>query len=173
MNRRLYFVLPDIDTARRVMNDLLLARIEERRMHFLGRYGADLEDLPEAGTLQKTDILHGMFLGAVAGAMVGTIVAVALMAYPALVGAEHLGAPTLAMGIAAGMVFGMWVSGTLIGTSTPSQRLRRFDEAFENNRILLMVDVPAGRVETIRNMVHERHPTAEDHGIETLIPAFP
>jgi len=35
MRRRLYFVLPDVECARAMLNDLLLARIECRHIHFL------------------------------------------------------------------------------------------------------------------------------------------
>ena len=37
MRRRLYLVLPDLASARQTANDLLLARIEDRHMHFLAR----------------------------------------------------------------------------------------------------------------------------------------
>ena len=37
MRRRLYYVMPDLPSARRMMNDLLLARIEERHIHFIGK----------------------------------------------------------------------------------------------------------------------------------------
>ena len=56
MNRRLYFVLPDVATSEKVERELLLARIEEDRMHFLSRRGLDLHKLPEADTSQKTDL---------------------------------------------------------------------------------------------------------------------
>lgn len=45
MNRRLYFVLPDVEIAQAVEKDMLLARIEDGRMHFLGKRGTDLKDL--------------------------------------------------------------------------------------------------------------------------------
>ena len=48
MNRRLYFILPDVKTALKVEQDLLLARIEESRMHFLAKRGTDLQTLLEA-----------------------------------------------------------------------------------------------------------------------------
>ena len=48
MNRRLYFILPDVDISRKVENDLLLARIGGQHMHFLGKRGTELLDLPEA-----------------------------------------------------------------------------------------------------------------------------
>ena len=42
MRRRLYFLLPDVSSARQVVDDLLLARIEARRIHVLGRRDMDL-----------------------------------------------------------------------------------------------------------------------------------
>ena len=73
MNRRLYFVLPDVETARRVERDLLLARIEESRMHFVGPRDADPQDLPAASNIQKSDMTHGMFVGSIAGAVTGAL----------------------------------------------------------------------------------------------------
>jgi hypothetical protein len=49
MRRRLYFVLPDVESAKRTANDLLLARVDDRHMRFLARRGTSLEPLHEAG----------------------------------------------------------------------------------------------------------------------------
>jgi len=53
MRRRLYFVLPNLSSARKVAEDLLLALIEQRHMRFLARRDMELGDLHEAGRLQK------------------------------------------------------------------------------------------------------------------------
>ena len=50
---------------------------------------------------------------------------------------------------------------------------KRFDKEIGENRVLLMVDISAGRVEEIQELVHRRHPEASDHGIEPSMPAFP
>ena len=42
MRRRLYFLLPDLGSAIRTANDLLLARVEDRSMHFLAKRGMSL-----------------------------------------------------------------------------------------------------------------------------------
>jgi hypothetical protein len=59
MRRRLYFLLPDVVSARRTAADLLLARVEHRHMHVLAKRGTDLTELHEANPLQKTDLVHG------------------------------------------------------------------------------------------------------------------
>jgi len=67
MRRRLYFLLPSVQSAKVVHNELLLAKIDERHQHVIAREGIDLEDLPEAGIRQKSDIVHGLQLGVVIG----------------------------------------------------------------------------------------------------------
>ena len=62
MRHRLYFVLPDLASAIRTANDLLLARVEDRHMHFLGRRGMSLGELHEASYLQKSDLRHALWL---------------------------------------------------------------------------------------------------------------
>jgi hypothetical protein len=52
----MYVTLPDVGSARKLANDLLLARVEDKHMHFLARRGTDLGELHEASYLQKTDI---------------------------------------------------------------------------------------------------------------------
>jgi hypothetical protein len=45
------------------MQDLLLARIEERRIDCLARRGSAFGNLLEANFLQKTDVVHGAETG--------------------------------------------------------------------------------------------------------------
>jgi hypothetical protein len=71
-----------------------------------------------------------------------------------------------------GAIFGAWVS-SMIGISTPSKRLERFEKAIEDGQILLMVDVPRGRVEEIETRLQALHPEAHLEGVEPNIPAFP
>lgn len=61
----------------------------------------------------------------------------------------------------------------MIGISTPSCRLRRFESAIEQGQFLLMVDVPRTRVEEIEMRLQALHPEARLAGIEPNIPAFP
>ncbi|HXR56953.1 MAG TPA: DUF1269 domain-containing protein, partial [Casimicrobiaceae bacterium] len=55
------------------MDDLLLARIEERHIHFLARRGTPMEGLNEANHLQKSDLVHGAQVGLALGALLGFI----------------------------------------------------------------------------------------------------
>ena len=170
MRRRLYFVLPDQASARAVVDDLLLARIESRHIHVLARRDTDLQDLPEASVFQKTDIIHGAQVGAVLGALAGTIGGILLVIFPPTGFSLQLVAVLVAALL--GALFGVWAS-SLAGASVPNSKLKRFQPSIEEGRLLLMVDVPFHDCERIAEVVARRHPDVVSGGTEPTIPAFP
>lgn len=171
MRRRIYWLLPDLESARRTMDDLLLARIAEGHIHFVGREGTDMSGLHAANVLQTSDLIRsaemGLVIGGAAGGVLGAIVAVA---YPVFGDKPQWG--LIAVLAIAGACFGAWAS-SLIGVSVPSKRLKRFEGAIEQGRLLLMVDVPRRRVEEIEQRLQALHPEARLEGVEPDIPAFP
>jgi hypothetical protein len=170
MRRRIQYLLPDLDSARRMMDDLLLARVEQRHIHVLARRGTPMEGLHEASMLQKSDLVHGaqrgLAIGAVMGAIVGLIVAYTMV--------DSNGWQVMSVVAAAilGALFGAWVS-SMVAIAVPNSRLRQFQQAIEEGRILLMADVPEHRVEEIRERLDAIHPEAEDRGVDPYVPAFP
>lgn len=170
MRRRLYVVLPDMASARQTANDLLLARIEDRHMHFMSRRDVELGELHEASFLQKTDVRHAFFLGAGIGVVGGAAVGVVLKMTS--LGGFSFDVGTLILCTVGGLLLGAWMS-TLIGVSTPSVKLKAFEDELEAGKILLMVDVPHSRVDEIHELLNKRHPEAVDRGIDLTMPAFP
>jgi hypothetical protein len=126
--------------------------------------------LHEASFLQKTDNVHGATLGLTVGGFCG-LLAGATMFWVQPMGLHISNMVVLALTLL-GAVFGLW-SGSMVGSSVPNSRLKQFQQSMQEGRILLMVDVPRGRVEEIEGLVANRHPEAKDCGIEPLIPAFP
>jgi hypothetical protein len=61
----------------------------------------------------------------------------------------------------------------MVASALPNSRLKSFQSALAAGHVLMMVDVPAGRVEEIRARVAQRHPEAMSSGTEPTIPAFP
>ncbi|MFZ2648505.1 MAG: DUF1269 domain-containing protein [Burkholderiaceae bacterium] len=171
MRRRIYWLLPDLESAIRTENDLLLARIAWQHIHFVGREDADMTGLHAANVLQTSDVVRSAQAGLVVGAAVGAVLGVVGgLLFPLGVDPSHSGmAAVLAI---VGAVFGAWAS-SMIGISTPSVRLKRFAPAIEQGQILLMVDVPRSRIEEIEQRLQALHPEAHLEGIEPNIPAFP
>lgn len=171
MRRRIYWLLPDLASAIRTENDLLLARIAWQHIHFVGREDADMTGLHAANVLQTSDLIRsaqaGLVIGAAVGAVLGVIVG---LLFP--LGAETSHAGMAAVLAVVGAVMGAWAS-SMIGISTPSVRLKRFEPAIAQGQILLMVDVPRSRIEEIEERLKQLHPEAHLEGVEPAIPAFP
>jgi hypothetical protein len=170
MRRRLYLVLPDVESARQLHNDLLLARVEEKHMHVMARRGSVLQDLPEAGLLQKSDIVHGAQLGFILGGFSGAVLgSLAVMLGFIVPGVEVLSVGVITFG---GALFGLFTS-TMIAVNVTNTRLKTFMPDIEQGRLLFMVDVPVTRLDDIVQLVRQHHPRAILHDIEPTIPAFP
>jgi hypothetical protein len=168
MRRRLYFLLPDLDTTRKVVDELLLARIEERHIHVLAKEGTELQDLPAATLFQKSDFVHAVERGLALGGGTGAVAGIAAIAIPGMV----LGGGAI-LGIAlAGAGMGAWLAG-MIGMDVPNSRLDEFESEINAGSILMMVDVRKEQVEQVSQSVKEHHPEADMHGTEPTIPAFP
>jgi uncharacterized membrane protein len=171
MRRRIYWLLPDLASARRTMDDLLLARINESQIHFVGREDADLSGLHAANILQTSDVVRsaqtGLIFGGLAGMLLGIGVA---MFFPIMGDSPQIG--MIAVIAILGGLFGAW-SSSMIGVSVPSNRLKRFEPAIESGQILLMVDVPRSRIDEIEARLQALHPEAHLEGVEPDIPAFP
>ncbi len=171
MRRRVYWLLPDLASARKTMDDLLLARIAEQHMHFVAREGADMTGLHEANILQTSDVIRAAQMGLVIGGTVGALLGVGAAVFFPITGNEPQWGIAAVLAVLGGG-FGAW-SSSMIGVSTPSSRLKRFEAAIEQGQILLMVDVPRSRVEEIDARLQALHPEAHLEGIEANIPAFP
>jgi hypothetical protein len=170
MRRRLYVICPDLQAAQQTMNDLLLARIDERHIHVLARRGSPMEELHEANILQTSDLVHGAELGLVIGGACGVLLGVGLVLIP--FAGVKLQLVTVFITAVGGALFGTWAS-SMIAASVPNTRLLAFAKDIEEGKYLMMVDVPFRRVDEIQLLLRKRHPEDKDGGIEPTVPAFP
>jgi len=155
------------------MDDLLLARVGVKPIHFFGREGMDMSGLHAANVLQTTDAIYaaetGFLIGGTVGLVTGLLVA---MFYPISIGDGSLQWGVVAVLGVLGGLFGAW-SSSMIGISVPSRRLKRFEAAIEQGQILLMVDVPSARVKVIEALLQASHPEAHFEGEDPDTPVFP
>jgi hypothetical protein len=169
MRRRLYFLLPDLRSATQTANDLLLARVEDRHMHFLAKRGTSLGGLHEASFLQKSDAVHGAQLGLALGGVIGFLVGIYVyLTPPDAVAMEPV---TVLIATVIGAMLGTWMA-SLVASSVPNSRLKSFQGELDAGKILLMLDAPPSRIEELKDLVSRRYPEA-DRGIEATSPAFP
>ena len=136
----------------------------------VAKRGTELEDLPEANLLQKSDFVpaveRGLALGGSAGALAGLVALALPPASTVLAGGVLLGSALAGAGV------GAW-AGSLIGVSTPSSRIKQFEEAIEAGHLLVLADVPKNRVAEIEARIKKHLPEVGIEGTEPIIPAFP
>ena len=71
--RRLYFILPDVNSAQTIEKELLLSKIDDSHIHYLAKDGVNLGRLHVANLLQRSDVLHGIGIGMIAGGITGAL----------------------------------------------------------------------------------------------------
>jgi hypothetical protein len=157
MNRRLYFVLPDVASAYQTFRDMLLARVNASNVHFLARSGINLGDLPEATVSERTDMFEGLGVGMVLGALLGLIagaLAVWIPPWPFTTPVPMDAIPIcILLGSLAG---GAWTS--ITATSIPDSKLESFQVEIAQGKVLMMVHVPYQRLSEIKELVTKTHP---------------
>ena len=168
--KRIYFTVPDVGTAKSVVDELLLKRVEERHIHVVAKEGTPLGDLPEANLLQKSDFIPAMERGLAMGGITGVLAGIAAVTLPpaglVLGGGAILGSGLLGAGL------GSWIAG-MIGLDVSNSQITGFESAIQKGEVLMMVDVAKDRVSEIEDLVHSHHPEADLGGTDPHIPAFP
>lgn len=168
--RRIYFLVPDIAVTKRVVDDLVLARIDEKHIHVIAKRNTPLEDLPEATLLQKSDFVPAVEQGLAVGGSTGMLAGlIAIMLPPA---STVIAGGILLATTVVGASVGAWVSG-MVGMSIGNRRIKEFEDAVEAGKFLVLVDVPTSRLEEIEERIKQHIPQAEIEGTEPRIPAFP
>jgi hypothetical protein len=170
MKRRIYWLMPDVASARQAMDDLVWARVDVAHIHFVGPEGMDMAGLHAANVWQTSDLVHAAKTGWVVGSACGLVVGFAAALLFPIVGDDPEWEVAVLVALLGGVV-GAW-SASMIGISIPSPRLQRFEGAIAQGRILLMVDLPPSRVRDIEALLRSAHPEARFEGEEPRVPAF-
>ncbi|MFW2372237.1 MAG: DUF1269 domain-containing protein [Gammaproteobacteria bacterium] len=168
MRKRLYYLLTDIPSTREIVNELLLARIDEPHIHVLAKDIDAMGDLPKASIMQTSDIVHSIETGLVIGGLTGLVVS--LIATVSLELGNMVGVLILSCTLL-GSLLGIWTS-SMIGGDVRNSRLKNFESAIADGKVLLMVDVPNQRIDDISSKI-ESYKQAQNEGSEPSIPAFP
>jgi hypothetical protein len=154
MKRRLFFVMPDADHALTVIGELERTGIDRTHVHALTGPGVNAEALPKATEQQQRDgawrlerLLWNANLWIFAAAVVGCIASVYY---------EF----TFGIVLSVTVMLGALATGAWAAIQVPDTHLDEFREALKHGEVLLMVDVPRGRMNEIEELVARRHPEA-------------
>lgn len=156
--------------AKKVVDELLLQRIDIGHIHVLAKRGTEMGSLPEASYLQKSDMIPAMEQGLLTGGFTGLVVAIVALS---MTGGNIFSGMTLLVATLVGSAFGAFVS-SMLGSSVGNRQLRQFDDAInEKGAFLMMIDLPKARIQEIEVAIKNNNPGARCEGTEPTIPAFP
>ncbi len=160
--KRIYFLLPSVESARNIVGALVDQGYAEKHIHLIANEQTPLEELPEAGLLQKSDFIPAIERGIPIGGTAGLLAGLAAMTIP---GVGALGGGVLIASMLAGAGVGTLLS-SIVATDLPSSRHKRFLKAIEQGKLLMLVDVPKGKIEEVTELVLRHYPEAELEDIE-------
>jgi hypothetical protein len=167
MKRRLYFLLPDVEHARCVVDELRTSGQTTEHVHVLAKQGIDLQDLPQASRRQHRDFgarLETLLWDANLVVFFIAVFALILMAY------LQLAWYWLLLPIA--VMLGTFLLGEEFTRRIPDVHLSEFRDALHHGEILLMVDVPVDDVGRVETLVHRQHPEAVTGGVSWHVDAL-
>lgn len=169
---RLYFLIPDHTIAKRVVDELLLARVPEKQIHVIAKDENILQqhDIPEADLLHKSDLLPAIERGAALGGSIGLLGGLLAVSFPPA--GLVLGGGAILIGPLAGASFGAVVA-PMIGVSEPNAKVAEFEDAIEQGKLLMMVDVEDDAAESISECIRQQYPAVSIERSEPQVPPFP
>lgn len=157
--KRLYFLLPDLNSATRVVDDLRALAIDSDQIYVVGNDHVQLEQahLHEAGVLHGTAVLSGLTKGMALGGTTGLLAGIAAVTFPPA-GIVLAGGAVVGMGVL-GAGFGAWL-GSMLGIAATDPGIQRFEDEIKRGELLMMVDVRAERELEISEQIRRSHPEA-------------
>ncbi|WP_321940294.1 DUF1269 domain-containing protein [Paraburkholderia sp. J8-2] len=168
--RRVYFLLPTPQRARRIVGELLMQRIEWRHMHVIANENVSIDGLPQASLAQRSDLLVSLARGTAVGCATGLLVA--LIAFVVPPEDLRIASGTVVILALSGTGFGAWVA-AMIGVDMPNSRLKRFEAGILRGELLIMIDVPKERVAEIEHVITLHNAQAHVEEGDPGMPAIP
>jgi len=167
VERRLYFLLPDVAHARAVVAKLETNGIERKYTHVIAAQGIDLEGLPLSSPNQRMDL----------GARLETIfwdgnLVLFFLALMVLTVLFLMNASGFWLLVPAIIMLTTFIAGVGFTKYIPNVHLSEFADALRHQEILLMVDVPVGQVARVEKLIHSNHPEAVAGGVGWHIAAL-
>ena len=159
MNRRLYFLFPDIQHVTNAVDALHRMSIDPEDVHVYATSGVDLSTfhmadrgvILEASGKSERLLWNGNLVLFFVALLVFLLLLLLDLVLWALV-------PLLIMIVTVG-------AGIVFTSRIPNVHLDQFSDALRHGEILVMVDVPKTRVDEIEHKIHSRHPEAAIGGV--------
>jgi len=157
--KRLIFLAPSMEQAKTVVAGLHQLSVDDEQIHVLAK-DHDLlqkEHLHEATELETTELEQDMDWGMVAGGTMGLLAGLAVTGMGPF--GLILGGGSALAGSLLGVGLGGWL-GAMIGESTPTAAVEKYEHAIDSGQLLMMVDVDAEQMPPAWKLIRETCPQA-------------
>lgn len=162
--RRYYYISDDLDDLSEIERELEARGVSTPQIHVLSSDDAGLQQhhLNDVAPLMRRDV----FRTTAKAAVFGFLSAVLVMSFAVFSGAtDRVGwAPFILLAIVV-MGFIAWEGG-MWGIQEPNIHFKRFQEALDNGKHVLYVEVHKGKEEMLLKEIIDRHPGIEPAGRE-------
>ena len=167
MYRRLYFLLPDEQHAREVMQDLADAGVRENSIHAHQRTRqGDARDADSRASWQRLDRAEKVEAWAWRADLLIFFLALAGLGFALWMDSLLLAIVSLAVMLVT------FMGGNLYAELVPRVHLQEFEHALSHGEVLLMLDVEHSRVAEIEQRVQGKHPEAVAGGSSWTLPSL-
>lgn len=167
MPRRLYFLFPNRRDTRKAIDELeQYEHLREHQFHVLARDDVDLEGLPAATPRQRQDTrarLARVFWLSDLGIY---FVALLLLISTLLLGYY------LAATIALALMLVTFLGGAWYAIRIPEISLKEFASTLAHKELLLMIDIPSEKMDSIERRINKHHHTGVSAGSSWTIGQF-
>lgn len=159
MKRRLYYLLPDREDAKKLVDDLEGTTISKQDIHAVAKNKFHMNNIEDvhAATENDRDYFIEWFLWRFNLGLffVALIVFVALIFWN----------PGIWLILPLVIMIGTFVPGLLFVLRMPNVHLNEFRPALQHGEVLLMIDVPTTDVKRVDQFVHRKHPEVFTGGV--------
>ncbi len=167
--KRYYFINDNLDELEQVEQELEHSGISAPRIHVLSKddAGVHRHRLPEVNDFLRQDVVRsGEF-----GALIGIALSLLVLGIAWIAELTHtIGwLPFIFLSVVL-LGFFTWEGG-LWGIQEPNSRFRRFKQALDDGKHLLLVDVEERQEETVRHTL-ARHPSVKPAGVGSAAPTW-
>jgi hypothetical protein len=152
-------MLPDVEHCKQLVTELKQAGLTDREIHVVAREDVPLEGLHQATVLDKTELKHGLELGASVGGIAGMLGSILAITFPPAGIVIAGGALTVLATTMAGASFGAMVS-ALVARDIPNHELEAFQLDIDMGKVLLILDIKTSQVDAMTQMIKLTHPEA-------------
>ena len=158
--RRLYYMADSVDDAESVTQALRKEGIGHWHLHVLAKDQAGLytHKIHSANPIHQTDLVHTSERYAVAGLVIGLILAYLfyLLYQVGVISLQIDGMAFLILG-GLGLCFGAWEGG-MVGLTRENYKIERYHEEIEDGRYLIMVDVSREQRPLVKELMNFEFP---------------